>query len=135
MAGPNRRERERQASQQLLALFQERWPQVFPRDFRQVKPLAIGIHRDISAQLPEQLLFRISRTIALYQRRSGVAYLCAVLRGGPRYDLSGTPRGEVTAEEQAQAKRDLTALYERRKASSRQPSHRQRTMPMQHCLR
>jgi len=44
-----------------------------------------------------------------------VPYCRALLQGGPRYDLNGNPRGEVTPEEQERAKRDLAAFYERRK--------------------
>jgi sRNA-binding protein len=45
----------------------------------------------------------------------GPAYYRAILWGGPRYDLEGNPRGEVTPEEQAQARDELAAFYERRK--------------------
>jgi sRNA-binding protein len=45
----------------------------------------------------------------------GPAYYRAVLRGGPRYDLDGNTRGEVTPEDQERAKQDLQAFYDRRK--------------------
>jgi ProP effector len=114
-AGPNRKERERQARRELLDVLRDRWPQVFPIDFQQVKPLALGIKRDIAAHLPQHSLLRIGGAIGVFQRLMGPAYYRAILRGGPRYDLDGNPRGEVTPEEQEQAKRDLAAFYERRK--------------------
>jgi sRNA-binding protein len=114
-AGPSKTQQEKQARRELLEVFCERWPQAFPRDFHQVKPLAIGIHKDIAARLPEQPLRRISAVIAIFQRLAGAAYYRAILRGGPRYALDGTSRGEVAPAEQEQAKRDLAAVYERRK--------------------
>ena len=44
---PNRRQRDADARRALLAMFQGRWPAVFPRDFRQLKPLARRIHYDL----------------------------------------------------------------------------------------
>ena len=115
-AGPSKTQQEKQARRELLDLFRARWPQAFPRDFRQIKPLALGIRDEIAAQLPAQPLVRLRAVIGIFQRLSGAGYLLAVLRGGPRYALDGSPRGEVTPEEQALAKRDLAAFYERRKA-------------------
>jgi sRNA-binding protein len=96
----------------------ERWPQAFPRDYRQVRPLAIGINKDIAAHLPEQPLRRISFVIGIFQHLLGPAYYRAVIQGGPRYDLGGNPRGEVSLKEQEQARRDLHAFYERRKKNA-----------------
>jgi len=80
----------------LLEILRDRWPQAFPRDSRQVRPLAIGIGKDIAAHLPEHSLRRISTTIGIFQHLTGPAYYRAVLQGGARYDLEGNPRGEVT---------------------------------------
>jgi ProP effector len=113
--GPSKKEQEKQARRELLEVLRERWPQAFPRDFRQVRPLAIGINRDIAAYLPDQPLGRISIAIGIFQDLMGPAYYRAVLKGGPRYDLDGNPRGEVTPEEQERAKRDLDAFHARRK--------------------
>ena len=113
--GPSKKEKEKQARRELLEVMRERWPLAFPRDFHQVRPLAIGINKDIAVHLPEQPLGRISNAIGIFQYLLGPAYFRSVLRGGSRYDLDGNPRGEVTAEEQEQAQRDLTAYFERRK--------------------
>jgi ProQ/FINO family len=114
--GPSKKELEKQARRALLEVFRTRWPLAFPRDFRQVRPFALGIHKDIAALLPEQPPQRIRAVIPVFQMLTGAGYYLAVLRGGPRYDLEGNPRGEVTAEEQEIAKRDLAAFYARRKA-------------------
>jgi sRNA-binding protein len=93
-----------------LAIFQQRWPQVFAEDLRQYKPLALGIHQEIIPALPEVKPWRIRQTIALFQRGGRDAYWRAIVKGGPRYNLDGTPNGEVTVEEQDKARQDLKAI-------------------------
>jgi ProP effector len=114
-SGPSKKEQEHQARRELLEIFCDRWPQAFPRDYRQLKPLAIGIRQDIASHLPEQPLGRIGFVIGMYQQLMRPAYVRVVLQGGPRYDLEGKPRGEVTSTEKEHAGRDLHAFYERRK--------------------
>src|SRR5262249_41154175 len=46
-------ERKRRRNE-VLEILRTRWPQTFPRDFRQVRPWAIGIAKDVSRLLPEQ---------------------------------------------------------------------------------
>src|SRR5262245_43203060 len=43
--GPDPTARARQARYDLLDVFHNRWPLAFPREYRQVRPLALGIHR------------------------------------------------------------------------------------------
>ena len=43
-----------------------------------------------------------------------VIYWKAVMQGGPRYDLDGNPKGEVTPEQQASAREQRKAWYDRR---------------------
>ena len=112
--GPNKKERERQAQRELLEVLRDRWPQAFPRDYRQLRPLAIGIRQEIAACLPEYPPGRIGAAIRMFQHQLRAAYLRVVLQGGPRYDLEGNPRGEVTPKEQAQARGELQAFYEKR---------------------
>ena len=113
--GPSKKRQEQQARRALLDTLRTLWPQAFPRDYHHVRPLALGISRDIAARLPEQPLQRISTTIGLFQMLTGPAYYQAILQGGPRYDLDGNPRGEVTPKEQEQAKGELAAFFARRK--------------------
>jgi hypothetical protein len=113
---PNRQQRETQLRWELLKVFRERWPQMFPADLRQCKPLAVGIHQEIVTALPDVKPYRIRQTIALFQRGGRGAYWRAVLKGGPRYNLDGTPKGEVTAEEQDKARQDLQAVAAQYKA-------------------
>jgi hypothetical protein len=117
-SGPSKKERERQARRELLEIFCDRWPQAFPRDYRQVKPLALDIRQDLAASLPEQPSGRIGFVIGLYEQLMRPAYVRAVLQGGPRYDLEGKPRGEVTPKEKEHAGRELHTFYDRRKKNA-----------------
>ena len=100
---PNRRQRKAQAPRVLLEVLRARWPAVFPHDPRRVKPLMRGVHRDIAQRLPGTGLWLVKRAIILFQAVSGGAYWRAVLKGGPRYALDGSPCGEVTPHEQEHA--------------------------------
>jgi len=75
-----------------------------------VKPFALHLHQDIIQALPESKPYLIRRAIHFYQRGGKGAYWRAILKGGPRYTLDGTPKGEVTAEEQEHAKQELAAV-------------------------
>jgi len=114
-SSPSEKEQKKQARRELLEVFRERWPHAFPRDLRQVRPLAVGIHRDLAAALPGHSHRQIGAVFSLFKYLVNPAYLRAILRGGPRYDLDGNPRGEVTAKEQEQARQDLHAYFEQRK--------------------
>jgi ProP effector len=111
----HRRGKEKQASWELLQVLQQRWPATFPRDFREVRPWAIGISGDLAKHFPEIPFRRVHGAIRLYRHLATIAYCRGILRGGPRYDLEVNPCGEVTAEDQERARQDLKAFYERRK--------------------
>jgi ProP effector len=107
---PSRKQRDAQARSELLMLLQERWPQRFPRDMRQVKPFALGIHQAILTELPTVKPYLLRQTIRFYQQGGKGAYWRAILHGGSRYRLDGTPEGEVTVEDQAHAREALAAV-------------------------
>jgi hypothetical protein len=119
--GPNRRQRDFQAQQELLAVLHQRWPQLFPDDLRQIKPFAIGIHHELIQQLPDAKPYLIRRALGFLQRNGWGAYWRAVLKGGHRYGLDGAPKGEVTADDQAYAKEQL-ALLRHQKRGRRPPT-------------
>ncbi len=114
----NRRQRDAQAQQELLGQFRVRWPQAFPFAWHEIKPLARGVHQELATHFPDTKLSLIKQTIARFQRSYDGAYWRAVLKGGPRYNLDGSPNGEVTGEEQEQATKNLAALKERKKAAA-----------------
>lgn len=115
---PNRRQRDALAQQELLVQFRARWPQAFPLAWHEIKPLARGIHQELATHFPDTKLSLIKQTIARFQRNYDGAYWRAVLKGGPRHNLDGSPNGEVTVEEQEQAKKNLSVLKERKKAAA-----------------
>jgi len=115
---PNHRQRDAQAQRELLATLRARWPVAFSQDPHHVRPLAKGIHREIATHLSGTSLSLIKRAIVLFQRLSGGAYWRAVLKGGPRYALDGSPCGEITLHEQEHARQTL-ALWKEQRAAKR----------------
>jgi ProP effector len=111
---PNRRQRKAQAPRALLEVLRARWPAAFPDDLRRVRPLMRGVHREIAQRLPGTGLWLIKRAIVLFQAWSGEAYWRAILRGGPRYALDGSPCGAVSLHEQEHARQTLATLAQRR---------------------
>jgi ProP effector len=117
----NRRQRDAQAQQELLAQFRARWPQAFPLALHEIRPLARGVHQELATDFPNVKLSLIKQTIARFQRSYDGVYWRAILKGGSRYNLDGSPNGEVTAEEQEQARANLAALKARRTAVAPAP--------------
>jgi ProQ/FINO family len=126
---PNRRQRKAQAPYQLLEVLRTRWPAAFPQDPRLIRPLMRGIHREIAQLQPGTALWLIKRAIILFQGHSGGAYWRAVMRGGHRYGLDGTPCGEVTPEEQEHAKQTLAVLANRHEGKRHAPSKSREPLP------
>jgi len=69
--------------------------------FREGKPLAIGINKQIAALLPE-IEGKVLR-LALRSHTNSVRYLKAVEKATERYDLEGKVAGEVTEEQRQHA--------------------------------
>jgi hypothetical protein len=111
------KQRQSQAYQALLAGFRERWPRLFPADVRQIKPLALGIHKALIEALPDSKPWQIRQALRVWQRSGKGAYWRAILNGGPRYTLDGTPEGEVSEKEQAHAREQLAAIRAWQKAT------------------
>lgn len=93
----------------LMRLLMERWPAAFPQDPAAVKPLAIGIHREVIERLPESPPGQIRKAIILWLNPRKEAYLRALAAGGSRYDLEGRPKGEVSPEHREQTAKELAA--------------------------
>ena len=119
-------ERKRRRSE-ILDILRTRWPQTFPRDFREVKPWAIGIAKDVAKLLPDYPPLSVKDAISIYRLLATMPYCRALLQGGPRYGLDGNPCGEVTAEDQERAQRDLQAWYARRKQKAAAKAYTPRT--------
>ncbi len=82
----------------------------FPACFSRTapKPLKIGLGEELLAlagvhpALTDLSRTQLRRALKVYTGRP--AYRKALARGGPRYGLDGQPAGEVTPEQQAEAK-------------------------------
>jgi sRNA-binding protein len=116
---PNHRQRDAQVQRELLEVLRTRWPVAFPQDPHLIRPLRRGVHQEIATHMPGTSLSLIKRTIVLFQRLSGSAYWRAVLNGGPRYALDGSPCGEVLPPEQEHARQTL-ALWKTQREARRQ---------------
>lgn len=88
------------------------WPHAFPARGEPCKPLAIGAGMKISADARSDLSHRTARAF-LKLWTSRIEYVEAVLAGGPRYDLDGTPQGEVTDSEKAHAQKRFDEIQKR----------------------
>lgn len=111
--------------QAVLKELMDRWPQTFSAHPLPVRPLATGIGQVIAAQLPEVSKSVVYQAIAFWQRQRKTAYLQMLIAGGPRYNLDGNPQGEVTPEQQQQAREALVAWQanrqEKRRVAPQQP--------------
>ena len=85
-------------------------PKVF--DLQNPKPLALGIHDEISTIYPTMPPIALRAAMAWITRRR--PYLLSCYVGAPRYGLDGKPKGAVTADEAAYALR----RFAERQASS-----------------
>lgn len=91
--------------------------QHFPDAFSTVRPLAIGITDALNDERKAgRLPLGVSRIgMAMYAWVNKEDYLLALVAGGPRFNLSGEPEGEVSPEHVADAAKRL----ERRRAKAR----------------
>jgi ProP effector len=110
------RQQRHQAIAAVLQQLMTRWPQTFSAYPAAVRPLARGIDKDLVAQLPGCSRRQIGFALTWWQRQRRPTYWQALARGGPRYDLEGNARGEVTPEEQAEAQRLLAEYAAHRQA-------------------
>jgi ProP effector len=104
-------------SNALLAQLQAEFPV-----FRDCKPLAIGIHKQLLERKPD--LDKNKVRVALHGHTASSRYLKVLMEGTPRLDLDGQPAGEVTAEQQEVAVKTLRdrikLVKERQKAEEAQ---------------
>lgn len=84
--------------------------------FRDIQPLAIGIHKAIIAAHPE--IDKAALRWTLQRHTSATKYLKAVAAGGSRFGLDGEPSGDITPEQQKQATQDLRDRF-RKQAEQR----------------
>lgn len=106
----------RQQSSALLDLLVETYPTVFlPFTARQVKPLKIGIHKDLETTIKAWGFSTPVLKIALSRYTRARRYQVALLKETQRLDLEGQEAGEVSDENREIAQNRINELNEKRK--------------------
>ena len=113
-------EAEEERIEQTLRAMLARFPEAF--DTPPGRPLKIGIAADLKAAFPETEAKTVSRALGRWMGWRRSWYLRALIAGGPRYDLAGTPCGTVTEEQQLMATQERAAFRKRTKAERKTPS-------------
>jgi ProP effector len=98
-----------------IADLQARFPGVFVADGER-RPLAVGIHLDLIARLPEWDPKLVRQALCAYCLAD--RYLRGLQEGATRVDLTGAAAGVVTAEQAADARLRLQHRAERRAAQA-----------------
>jgi ProP effector len=84
--------------------------------FRDIQPLAIGIHKAILAAYPD--IDKVALRQSLQRHTASTRYLKAVAAGGSRFGLNGEPTGDITPEQLKKANQDLKDRF-RKQAEQR----------------
>jgi sRNA-binding protein len=115
MAPTYRIERDRgykEFSEQLVVL-RERWPLAFPTEHEEVRPLAMGLARQVAAAMGWSLPYTLG---VLTRWKMAAVYCQAVLSHDQRIDLDGSPAEMVDAEARELATKQLAQLEARKAA-------------------
>ena len=86
--------------------------------FRDIQPLAIGIHKAIIAAHPDIDKAALRRT--LQRHTASTKYLKAVAAGDSRFGLDGVPTSDITPEQQKQANQDLKDRFHKQAEQRRE---------------
>lgn len=110
------------AADECAEALKQRFPALFAGT---PKPLKLRIQADIQARAPGA--FTKAALSAFLRRHTGRhAYLTALTRGGPRFDLDGQPAGEVSAEHRQAAADELARRRELREGRERELEQQRR---------
>jgi len=97
---------------EVITQLAEAWPAAFFRDAREVKPLAIGVLKQMLANRPESLeglnSQAIRRGVKFYT--SSIAYHRAMLTASHRVNLDGSQSDEITQDMREHAQQQLAAI-------------------------
>jgi sRNA-binding protein len=115
MASQYRIERDRgiKESAQQLAVLRERWPLAFPAEDHDVRPLAMGVAREITAAMGWPHPYTLG---VLVSWKMAPVYCEAVLRHDRRIGLDGAPAETVDAGAKDLAAKRLAQLAARKTA-------------------
>jgi sRNA-binding protein len=115
MTSPYRIERDRgsKESRQQLAALREKWPLAFPVQHQDVRPLAMGVARQVAAAMGWSLPYTLG---VLGRWKMAEVYCQAVLCHDQRIALDGAPAETVDAEAKDLATKQLAQLAARKAA-------------------
>jgi sRNA-binding protein len=115
MTSPYRIERDRgtKEAHQQLAVLHEKWPLAFPVQHQDVRPLAMGVARQVAAAMGWSLPYTLG---VLGRWKMAAVYCQAVLSYDQRIALDGTPAETVDAEAKGLAAKQLARLAVRETA-------------------
>jgi sRNA-binding protein len=115
MTSPYRIERDRGAKEaaQQLAVLREKWPLAFPVQHHDVRPLGLGVARQIADTMGWSLPYALG---VLGRWKMSAAYCRAVVSYDQRIALDGTPAEPVDAEAKELAAKQLAKLEARNAA-------------------
>jgi sRNA-binding protein len=115
MTSPYRIERDRGTKQarQQLAVLREKWPLAFPVQHQDVRPLAMGVARQVAAAMCWSLPYTLG---VLGRWKMAAVYCQAVLAYEQRIALDGSPAETVDAEAKELATKQLAQLAARKAA-------------------
>ncbi len=113
MASTYRIERDRgsKESPQQLAVLREKWPLAFPVEQQHVRPLAMGVARQVAAAMGWTLPYTLG---VLGRWKMAAVYCQAVLCCDQRIALDGSPAETVDAEAKDLAAKRLATLAARK---------------------
>lgn len=104
-------------AKQLHAELTERFPIAFPKDYKAISPLKLGIYDDLCNALGEGIDKAVVKKVIENQTgRDG--YLLALIRQDQRIDLQGQLAGVISAEAKAMAQKRIEASQRRQQAKS-----------------
>ena len=115
MAPTYRVERDRGSKEfpEQLVVLRERWPIAFPTKLEDVRPLAMGVARQVAAAMCWSLPYTLG---VLGRWKMAAVYCQAVLAYEQRTDLDGSPGETVDAEAKELATKQLAQLAARKAA-------------------
>jgi sRNA-binding protein len=115
MTSPYRIERDRgtEEARQQLAVLREKWPLAFPVQHQDVRPLAMGVARQVAAAMGWSLPYTLG---VLGRWKMAAIYCQAVLSHDQRIALDGTPAETVDTEAKDLAAKQLAKLAARKAA-------------------
>jgi len=107
------RDRGSTESAQQLAVLREKWPLAFPVEHQDVRPLAMGVARQVAAAMGWSLPYTLG---VLGRWKMASVYCQAVLSHDQRIALDGSPAETVDAEARDLATKQLAQLAARKAA-------------------